>query len=171
MAAQEIVIDSTSLAQGAAGGVLASVGIFLIALLGLFLIGLYVYHALAWQRIAKNQKYKYPWLAWIPFANVAMIFQLGGFHWALAFLFLIPILGWLAIMVLATISMWRIFERSKYPGWLSLSYALTIIPYLGFFIGVAYFVVIGIVAWEKPQKQQKATTKKKTTKKKATRKK
>lgn len=168
MAAQEIIIDSTNIAQGALGGLMTSIGIFLIILMALFSIGIYVYHALAWQKIGKNQKYKYPWLAWIPFANVAMIFQMGGFHWAFTFLFLIPILGWLAIIVLTTISMWRIFEKSKYPGWLSLSYALAVIPYLGIFIGIAYLVVIGIVAWE--QKKTLKTTKK-VAKKKSTRKK
>lgn len=148
MIGEDIILDSNALTQGFLGGALAGLAIFMVILVALFAIGLYVYHALAWQKIGKNQKYKYPWLSWIPFANISMIFQMGGFHWAWVFLFLLPVLGWIAIMVLLAISMWRIFEKAKYPGWLGLSYALIIIPYLGMFFSIAYLVVIGIVAWE-----------------------
>ena len=103
----------------------------------------YVYFALAWQTIAKKQKHKHPWLAWIPFANWAMILQLGGFNWALIFLLLIPIFGWIAVFILCIIAHWRIFEKAKYPGWFSLS---LIIPKVG---GVLYLIAIGFVAWGK----------------------
>ena len=116
-------------------------------ILGLFLIiGFYVYHAFAWQKIAKKQKYKYPWLAWIPFANISQILELGSFHWALIFLFLIPILGWIALFVLMIIAIWRVFEKENYPGWFSLS--LTI-PKVG---GILYLIAIGFVAWKKSKK-------------------
>ncbi len=110
------------------------------------IIVVYVYHAIAWYTIARKMKYQNPFLAWIPFASTAMRLQMGGFHWALAFLYLIPILGWLAIFVLLTISHWRIFEKRKYPGWFSLSW---IIPRVG---GVLYLIVIGLVAWKDRKK-------------------
>lgn len=114
----------------------------------ILLVAFYIIQALAWQTIARRQKHKHPWLAWIPFANMAMIFQLGGFHWAWIFLVLlggIPILGnlsSLAILVLAVISQWRIFERENYSGWLAI---LTLIPLVG-------LIVIGCIAWSKPRK-------------------
>lgn len=70
----------------------------------LIFIALYIYNSLAWMTIGKKLRYKYPWLAWIPIVNGAMILQMGGFHWAWIFLILIPILGWLALGVLAIIS-------------------------------------------------------------------
>ncbi len=106
------------------------------------ILAFYVYFALAWSTIAKKLKYKRSWLAWIPFANLAMILQLGGFHWALIFLLLIPIVGWIAILVLLIIASWRIFEKRKYPGWLSLS---MVIPQVG---GILYLIAIGFVAWK-----------------------
>ena len=120
-----------------------------IAILFIIIIfaALYVYIALAWQTIAKKLKYKNPWLAWIPIANWAMILQLGGFHWALIFLILIPVLGWIAIFILLIISTWKIFEKRKYPGWFSLS---MIIPKVG---GILYLVAIGFVAWKNRKKR------------------
>ncbi len=142
-------------------GALTAGAIVALAFLGL---GIYIYHALAWQKIGKNQKYKRPWLAWIPFANVSMIFQMGGFHWAWVFLFLIPIVGWLAIAVLMTIAMWRIFEKSKYPGWLSVSYPLSGVAKILF---IAYLVIIGLVAWKDfDELTSKKSARKKTSKKK-----
>ncbi|MEK6898577.1 MAG: hypothetical protein AABW79_00590 [Nanoarchaeota archaeon] len=120
-------------------GTVVAIGI-MVALI--FFIALYCYFALAWQTIARRQKHKSPWLAWIPFANMSMILQMGGFHWAWIFLMLIPIAGWLAILVLLVIATWRIFEKANYPGWFSLS---MIIPKIGW---VLYFVAIGFVAWK-----------------------
>jgi hypothetical protein len=129
-------------AGGVAGGFLGTLialGIFIVIL---FLAALYVYHALAWSTIAKKLKHRRPWLAWIPFASIAMRLQLGKFHWALIFLALIPVLGWIALFVLLIISYWRIYEKRKYPGWLSLA---SIVPEFGTLI---YLVVIGFVAWK-----------------------
>lgn len=124
-------------------------GALMIIIFSLLVVGLYVYTALAWQTIARKQKYKYPWLAWIPFANISMILQMGGFHWAWVFLVLIPIFGWIALFVLSIISIWRIYEKAKYPGWLSLA---QIIPRIGI---VLYLIIIGVVAWYKPTKPKK----------------
>lgn len=107
-----------------------------------FVIGIYVYSALAWQTIARKLNYKKAWLAWIPIANIAMILSLGGFNWAWIFLILIPIFGWIALFVLLIIANWRVFEKRKYPGWFSLS---MIIPKVG---GLLYLIAIGFVAWK-----------------------
>ena len=118
-------------------GFLVALGIFML----LFVIAVYIYFSLAWMTIAKKLKYKRPWLAWIPIANISMVLQLGGFHWAWVFLILIPIFGWIALIVLLIISTWRIFEKRKYPGWFSLS---MIIPQVG---TILYLVAIGFVAF------------------------
>jgi len=122
---------------------LIAIGIFLVIVVSL---AFYVYFALAWMTIAKKMKYKHPWLAWIPIANCAMILQLGGFHWAWIFLILIPVVGWLALLVMFIIATWKIFEKRKYPGWFSLS---LIIPKVG---GILYLIAIGFVAWAKKKK-------------------
>lgn len=124
---------------------LAAMLVFMI----IIFIAFYIYMALAWYSIAKKMKYKHPWLAWIPFANVAMILQLGDFSWGWVFLSLIPVLGWIAILVLSIIATWRIFEKRKYPGWLALSTALVWLPAVGILCLVTYMVVIGMLAWKK----------------------
>ncbi len=111
-------------------------------------ISVYIYSALALMTIGKKLNHQYPWLAWIPYANFAMVLQLGGFHWAWVFLLLgafIPILGFLsiiAVMVLGIISFWRIAEKRGFPGWTVL---LTLIPVLG---GIWALVLIGLLAWK-----------------------
>ena len=139
----------TSYKDFALGGLIGGLIVFGIIMLILFLCALYIYNALAWVAIAKKMKYKHPWLAWIPFAASAMKLQMGGFSWAWVFLFLIPILGWIPLLVLLTISIWRIFGKLKYPAWLSLFYPLSFIPKLGFIGLVVYLVSIGIIAWKK----------------------
>ncbi|MCK5150012.1 hypothetical protein KAJ87_03750 [Candidatus Pacearchaeota archaeon] len=129
--------------QIAKGTIGAFLGILLI--LG---IATYIYFALVWMTIAKKLGYKYPWLAWIPIANIAMVFQLGGFHWALVFLILIPVLGWSAIGIIAIIATWRIFEKRKYPGWLALIPIAGGIPLIGWLASIAYPIIIGLVAWK-----------------------
>jgi len=143
------MIDPSTFFSAMAGtGVMA----FLLALgfiLFLFLIAVYIYFALAWKKIAEKRKYKRPWLAWIPFANISMWLQMGGFHWAWVFLMLIPVLGWVAIGVLMIISHWRVFEALKYSGWLSLSLILDLIPGITGIGIIAYGIIIGIIAWKK----------------------
>ncbi|MEM4230456.1 MAG: hypothetical protein QXF25_01085 [Candidatus Pacearchaeota archaeon] len=113
----------------------------------LIFLGIYVYFALAWSKIAEKLKYKRPWLAWIPIANVSMILQLGGLHWALVFLILIPLLGWFVLSILSIIATWKIFEKRNYPGWFSLS---IIVPKVGF---ILYLIALGFVAWKDKKKK------------------
>lgn len=136
MAYEEVIL------QGLIGGALGSLILASIGIAIIILAGVYVYFALAWMVIGDKLKHPYPWLAWIPFARDAMVLQLGGFHWAWVFLFLIPIFGWIALLVLGIIAKWKIFIKRKYPGWLSL---LILIPQAGL---LAHAIIIGFVAWK-----------------------
>jgi len=109
-------------------------------------LALYVYTSLSWMTIGKKLKYKKSWLAWIPIANISMMLQLGGFHWAWVFLVLLPIIGWIPLFVMLIIATWRIFEKRKYPGWFSLS---MIVPKIG---GILYLVILGFVSWKDRKK-------------------
>jgi len=126
---------------------LGTIAGWLMFLILALIVGVYVYTSLAWMKIAKKLKYKYPWFAWIPFANISMMLQLGNFSWAWVFLFLIPVIGWIALSVLVIVSMWRIFEKRKYPGFFSLS---VLIPQIG---SILYLIVIGFVAWKDRKKR------------------
>ena len=112
-----------------------------IAVAVIAITALYIYKSIVFMKIAKRLRYRNAWLAWIPVADVAMMLQLGGFHWAWIFLILIPIFGWIALCALFIIATWRIFEECDFPGWFSLS---LIIPKIGI---VLYFVVLGLIAW------------------------
>lgn len=152
-AAINVSTQATSAEMMSLAGFLATITAFFaaMALIG-WIVGvlMYVYFSLTLQTIAKKLGYKNPWLAWVPFANIAMLLQLGNFHWALVFLLLIPILGMLAISVLLIIAMWRIFVKRKYPGWLILiPIGLVLIPVIGWvLIPVAHAIIQGIVAWK-----------------------
>ena len=128
------------------GSVLAAVWAAIMAVI-VFAVIAYVVFALAWMTIGKKLRYKYPWLAWIPFANISMILQMGGFGWAWVFLVLVPFVGALVLAVLMTIATWRIFEKRNYPGWLALTPLLMFIPLLGWVSWIAYIVILCIVAW------------------------
>jgi TctA family transporter len=125
------------------GLALGTILVFLITLAAIIFLGIYVYFSMAWMNIAQKLKYKKAWLAWIPFANIAMIFQLAGIHWAWIFLFLIPVFGWIALFGMTIVATWTIFEKRKFPGWLSLFQ----------FIPLVYLVIIGFVAWYKQNKK------------------
>ena len=140
MTLTEMTQGATDLLVGGAIGALFGTMLVVGILVG---IALYVYHALAWQKIAREAKHKNPWLAWIPLANIALILQLGKFHWAWIFLLLVPILGWIAIAVLCIIATWRVYESRKYPGWFALA---PIIPQIG---GLLHLIALGFVAWKK----------------------
>ena len=144
----QVIIDNplTDIMIGGIIGGLIALGIITIIFL---LISLYVYHSWSWMVIARKLKHKHPWISWIPFASTALRLQLGGFHWAWVFLYLLPIVGWIALFVLLIISYWRVFEKRKYPGWFSLS---MIIPKIGL---VLYLTAIGFVAFKDRKKRLK----------------
>ena len=107
-------------------------------------IGFYIYHALVLMTIAKKLKYKNAWIAWIPIVQLALYPILAKKEWPWVFMFLVPI----ANLVFAIMWTWKIFERRKYPGWLSLVFLLGIIPGLNVLAGIAYIVIFGLVAWK-----------------------
>ncbi len=126
-------------------GVGAIIGLMagLIVVIFLVSIALYVYWALAWMTIARKLKYKNPWLAWIPIAQLFLIPILAKKHWTWGFMFLVPI----ANVVFLFIWTWNIFEQRKYPGWLALVPLLGFIPLIGLLASLAYLVILGLVAW------------------------
>jgi|APSaa5957512622_1039677.scaffolds.fasta_scaffold53603_2 hypothetical protein len=119
---------------GLFGGALLALGVFIAMI---FFAGFYIYHALAWYSIAKKLKYKNPWLAWIPIANLFLIPILAKKKAVWGLMFLVPI----ANIVFFIIWNWKIFKRRKQPGWFALA---PIIPQIG---GILYLIAIGIVAW------------------------
>lgn len=121
---------------GALFGALLAVGIILA-------IAVYAYYAFAWMTIARKMNYKYPWLAWIPVANAFLIPILAGKKWPWGFIFLVPIVN----LVFYVIWRWRIFEKRKYPGWLSLITIVQIIPVINWLGTLGDLIIIGLVAW------------------------
>ena len=136
----------TPFVGGFAGGIFGFLIALSITIILIFIASIYVYIALAWVTIAKKLKHPRAWLAWIPFANISLMLQLGGFHWAWMFLVLIPIFGWIALFALVIIATWFVFEKRNYPGWFALS---LIIPQAGL---ILYLLAIGFVAWEDKRK-------------------
>jgi hypothetical protein len=106
-------------------------------------IALYIYIALVWSTIAKKLGYDKPWLAWIPIANLFLLPILAKKHWAWGFIFLVPIVN----IVFFIIWTWNIFEQRKYPGWLSLVPIAAMMPSTAVVAGIAWLVILGIVAW------------------------
>ena len=125
------------------GGIFGVLFATLLVLAILIIIGLYIYMALAFSTIAKKLKYKNPWLAWIPLAQLALIPILAKKKWTWVFMFLVPI----ANFVFFIIWMWKIYERRKYPGALSLIYIAQIIPIVHIAASIVNLVILGIVAW------------------------
>jgi hypothetical protein len=119
----------------------------------LILIGAYIYLAFAWMTIAKKMRHRRPWLAFIPFANIALLLQIGKIHWVWAFLLLglffatapLGIAMVLILMVLLVVAHWRIFQELNYPGWLSLCIVLCL--RFGEIGLPLYLIIIGIIAW------------------------
>jgi len=129
------------------GGLMAFIQIFFWLVIIVSIV-VYVYTSLTLYTIGKKLNYTNSWLAWIPIANIAMILQLGGFNWALVFLLLIPIIGWIAVAVLGIIALWRIYVKRNYPGWLALVSLGAIIPLLGLLFVLAHLIIMGLVAWK-----------------------
>lgn len=105
-------------------------------------LALYIYTSIALMTIAKKTRTENAWLAWIPIANFYLVTQIAGVSgfWTLALLAIfIPIVGSLFVAGVGIWMFWRIAEKRRFPGWLSL---LLLIP-------VVNLVVLGILAWGK----------------------
>ncbi len=146
---------------------LLAFGFFMFSLICILGLALYIYVASALMTIAKKLNHPTPWLAWIPFANIALILQLGEFHWAWVFLLLIPFVGWLAIYIMSIISFWKIYLSRNYPGWLSLIPLFVFIPMLGALAVVAHLIILGLVAWREAAEVERFMSPKKATNKKS----
>jgi len=112
----------------------------LVWIFALVFIAIYVYSALALMFIAKRTNTKYPWLAWIPVANIYLMTQIGGLSgWftLLIFASIIPWVGGVLILAVTTWFWWKISQARGKPGWWAL---IMIIP-------IVNFVVMGILAW------------------------
>ena len=121
-----------------------------------FGIILYVYSALVLQAIAKKLNHKSPWMAWIPIANVVLLWQISGTpQWTIICYFAgfvlaaIPLLGGLLALGAAAIAVywwWIICEKLNRDGWWSLI-SIIFFP--------AWLVMLGIMAWsDAPAKPQ-----------------
>ena len=137
-----------------AGSALGALIVGAIVLFAIIAVAVWIYTSLAWATIGKKLKHKNSWLAWIPFARTGLVLSLGKFHWAWAFLYLIPILGWTVLAVLSIVAHWRIFEIRNYPGWLALIPIASVIPLIGGLAGIAYLIILGFVAWKDAGKRR-----------------
>jgi hypothetical protein len=124
--------------------ILASMAVFF-----LVIVGLYVYTSFAFMAIAKKAKYKTPEIAWVPVVGPLLIqAKTAKMHWWPILLLLgawIPFLGWalgIVVSVFSIIWMWKTLEAIHKPGWWVLISAIPV-------IGIAWFVLLGIAAWSK----------------------
>ncbi|HLC78710.1 MAG TPA: hypothetical protein VJH92_06310 [Candidatus Nanoarchaeia archaeon] len=129
-----------------------------LTLLFIMLLGLYAYVCFAWMSIFKKMKVAKPWLAFVPFVNVAIWYQISGLNWKWIFLMLLPFflepikgiyIGTIPWILLLAKSHIVVFQKLKYSKWLVLSVAVWFIPYLKYLGYLSYLVIIAIVAWKK----------------------
>ena len=123
--------------SGLAGLFAAFFLIFLVAVLVI-----YIYTSIALMTIANKTGTRNAWLAWIPIANFYLVTQIAGVSglWTLALLgVLIPLVGPLFVAGVGIWLFWRVAEKRRFPGWVSL---LLLIP-------IVNLVVLGVIAWGK----------------------
>lgn len=134
----------------------------------ILIIAVYIYYSLSWSNIAKKLKYKKHWLAWVPIAQLFLYPILARKKWYYGFILVVPVLFLLIVSIfnyswifffLGIINIffmtwwtWNIFERLKFPGYLSLIYVLLIIPFIDVIATIAYLIIIGFVAFSKNKK-------------------
>jgi len=143
-----------------------TVGLILLLMLIIFIliIAIYVYTALAYMSIAKRTNTKYPWLAWIPIANIylltsvallpiaifiwylvlfiaGLIVYYASFDYALAqpttWGLIVSYAFFIAGAILMVYVWWKVAQRLNRPEWWGI---LMIIP-------IVNFVFLGIMAW------------------------
>ncbi len=120
----------------------------IIAGLSIFALIIYVYMSLTTMAMAKKLGNAKPWLAWIPIANIVLLWQLSATaQWTLILYFVamfmtsIPILGIVVSIAGVAISIywyWMICEKLGKPGWWSI-FSIVFWP--------AWLVMMGILAW------------------------
>jgi hypothetical protein len=133
----------------ASGAIAAGVMAFILGMLvALLIIGaiLWVYTSFAYMAIAKKAKQDMPGLAWIPGVGPMIIaFQTADmpwWPWLLLIGMIIPILGFIALLVFAVYAViwqWKMFEKIGKPGWWSILCLITPLN----------LIFWGIAAWSK----------------------
>jgi len=102
-------------------------------------IAFYVFSALTQQKVAQKLGFENTWHAWVPILNVVQLFKMGDKSPWLILLFIVPVLGWLALYVITIIVHCKIAEKLGYDKLMGL---LILIP-------VASFILWGMFAWGK----------------------
>jgi len=106
-------------------------------------LALYVYASLALMAIAQKTKTENPWLAWIPFANLYLMTQIGKVPWWTLLIVVltgfIPVVGVLVSLGIMVWWWWKIAEARHRPGWWGV---LMLLP-------VVNLVLMGMLAWSK----------------------
>ena len=129
--------------------------VFAGAVFFLVLIGVYVYLGFAWMHLAQRMNHPRPWLAWIPFANLALWLDMGKMRWQWVFLLvglflpikILNLIVFFIVLALILVAHWRVFEQVNYPGWLCL---VILVDWIAGGIGtLAYLIVLGFVVWKR----------------------
>lgn len=122
-------------------GVLAMAGAYL-AFIGVAILALYIYFAIALMAIAKKTKTENGWLAFIPIANIYLMTKMAKVSPWLTLIVIagiIPVIGSIVMTVLFVYLFWKIAEAIGKPGWWGI---LMILP-------IVNLVIVGIMAWGK----------------------
>ncbi len=90
------------------------------------LLIVYIYFCLCLQFIAVKTDTKYPWLAWIPLANIFLMCSIGKIRFWWILLLLVPIVN-----VIVDFFMWfKVIKARNKPGWLLILMILPLINYI-----------------------------------------
>ncbi len=92
----------------------------------------YVIETLPLFVIAYRSEHPLSWLAWIPFANIWLMFDMAGMSLIWLLLVFVPVVGWI---ILAVMLWMRIVENTNKPSWLGI---LMIIPVVN--LATMYYV-------------------------------
>jgi ABC-type Na+ efflux pump permease subunit len=121
---------------------LMMIGMVIVVCIMILIFALYIYTSLALYAIAKRTKTKNAWFAWIPFANIYLMTQIGKVPWWTMFFLcfsFIPWFGPVVVSVFTIVLWWKIAEVRNRPGWWGI---LMVLP-------IVNFVLMGILAWAK----------------------
>lgn len=102
----------------------------------------YVYTSICLQRIAEKADQGPAWWAWVPIANLFLSCKIAGlsYLWLLImFSALIPMIGFLCVVIFSGYLWYRIAVALNKPGWIG---ALTVIP-------IVSFITLGYLAFSK----------------------
>lgn len=124
----------------------------------------YVYFSRTLQLIGQKLNYKKHRVAWIPFVHLFLLPIYAKKKWYFGFVMFFPIiyffiryiygfifdylLFFLELIYLLFVIYWTwiIFEKLKFPGYLSLIMIISLIPIIGIFSTIIYYFLLGIVA-------------------------